>query len=66
MDNIPWNRLSRDIHNRQVLPIIGPGLVTVGEEGREIPVTDWLAPQFAQRLNPPANVVNLRRAGWRP
>jgi len=63
MDNIPWSRLLRDIHNRQVLPIIGPGLVTVGEEGREIPFIDWLAPHFAQRLKLPAeNVTTLNRA----
>lgn len=36
LDTIPWSRLLRDIHNRQVLPIIGPGLVTVEENGAHL------------------------------
>ncbi len=62
-DTIPWTRLLRDIHNRQVLPIIGPGLVTVNEQGRDILFTDWLAPQFARRLGlPETENVTLNRA----
>lgn len=49
-DAIPWNRLLRDIHNRQVLPVIGPGLVTVESEGKAIPFTRWLVPKLAARL----------------
>ena len=53
MDAIPWSRLRRGIHDPQVLPIIGPGLVTVTANGRQLPVTDRLAPQFAQRRGLP-------------
>lgn len=63
LDAIPWNRLLRDIHNRQVLPIIGPGLVTVESEGKHVPFTDWLAPEFACRLGlVPEEGVTLNRA----
>lgn len=51
VDAIPWSRLLRDIHHRQVLPIIGPGLVTVEQDGRQIPFGEWLVPEFARRLN---------------
>lgn len=50
LDTLPWNRLLRDIHNHQVLPIIGPGLVTVDDCGQQVPFVDWLVPKFAQRL----------------
>jgi hypothetical protein len=53
MDSVPWARLLRDIHHRQVIPIIGPGLVTISEQDREIPFNDWLAPQLAKRLGLP-------------
>lgn len=49
-DLIPWNRLLRAIHSREVIPIIGPGLVTVEQEGRQVPFTDWLVPHFAREL----------------
>ena len=63
LDAIPWNRLLRDIHNGQVLPIIGPGLVTVEHEGNHIPFTDWLAPDFACRLGlMPEEGSSLNRA----
>jgi len=63
LDSIPWNRLLRDIHNKQVIPIIGPGLVTVEENGRHVPFTDWLAPEFAQRLGlTPEDGMTLNRA----
>jgi hypothetical protein len=63
LDSIPWTRLLRDIHHRQVVPIIGPGLVTVSEGGREIPFTEWLVPQFAQRLGlPEVEPATLNRA----
>lgn len=48
---VPWSRLLREIHSRQVLPIIGTGLVTVAaEDGRHLPFTEWLVPEFARRL----------------
>lgn len=63
LEAIPWNRLLRDIHNRQVLPIIGPGLVTVEDNGGHIPFTDWLAPDFACRLGlVPEEGMTLNRA----
>jgi hypothetical protein len=40
---IPWDQLLTDIHKRQVLPIIGPALVTVGDE----PLIDAIVPDFA-------------------
>ena len=51
LDAVPWSRLLRDIRNRQVLPIVGPGLVTV-EDGRggEVPYVRALAPRLAARL----------------
>ena len=50
LDAISWNRLLRDIHNHQIIPIIGPGLVTVEENAEHIPFTGWLVPDFARRL----------------
>ena len=40
----------RDIHHRQVLPVIGPGLVTIIEGGTSMSFTEWLAPKLAERL----------------
>lgn len=54
LDSIPWERILRNIHHGQVLPIIGPGLVTVEHNGKEIPFVDYLAPLFAERLAVPA------------
>jgi hypothetical protein len=63
LDAIPWSRLLRDIHNKQVVPVIGPGLVTVEENGRHVPFTDWLVPEFSRRLNlTPENGMTLNRA----
>ena len=62
-DTIPWSRLLRDIHNKQVLPIIGPRLVTVEENGRHVPFTDWLVPEFARQLGlVPEEGMTLNRA----
>ncbi|MGK0185960.1 MAG: hypothetical protein ACI9R3_001743 [Verrucomicrobiales bacterium] len=47
---IPWNRLLRDIHNHQILPIIGPDLITVEENGKQVPFVNFLAPKLASRL----------------
>jgi hypothetical protein len=60
---IPWNRILRDIHHRQVLPVIGPGLITVEENGRHLPFTHWLVPEFARRLGiEPEPGMTLNRA----
>lgn len=44
---IPWDQLLTDIHKRQVLPIIGPSLVTIDEGGRQTPLIDAIVPDFA-------------------
>ena len=49
-ESIPWNQLLRSVHHRQVVPVIGPGLVTVAGREGETPFVDWLAPQLAARL----------------
>lgn len=54
-DDVPWSRILRDIHHRQVLPIIGPGLVTVKDAGgSHMPLVDWLVPAFCARLGIPS------------
>ncbi len=50
---IKWDHLLRAIHNGQVLPVVGPGLVTVESEGEPVPYYDWLVPEFACRLGVP-------------
>lgn len=55
LDHLPWTRILRDIQNRQVLPIVGPGLVTVDTPDGPIPFIDWLAPQVAERLGLPTD-----------
>lgn len=50
-DTIPWSRLLRDIHKRQVLPVIGPGLITQPDaKGNETPYVASLAPKLARAL----------------
>lgn len=48
-----WKRLIRDIHNDQVIPVVGPGLITVPDPenpDRSIQLLDWLAPRLAEEL----------------
>lgn len=45
---IPWDQLLTDIHKRQVLPIIGPALVTLEESGATLPLVDAIVPDFAR------------------
>lgn len=47
--SIPWDQLVNDIHDHRVLPIIGPTIVTVEENGRSIPLIDAVVPQFARQ-----------------
>ena len=47
---IPWDQLLTDIHKRQVLPIIGPALVTV-DDSPPLRVKS-LAPQACLSLTP--------------
>ncbi len=42
-----WDQLLTDIHKRQVLPIIGPALVTVEEQSKQVPLIDAIVPDFA-------------------
>ena len=51
-----WHDLLREIHNRQVIPIIGPELVTVpdpNDGSRQLPLYRVLALQLAGRLRLP-------------
>lgn len=50
LDTLPWGKLLRDIHNGQIIPVIGPGLVTVRSGDEEIPYYEWLVPKLAERL----------------
>lgn len=43
-----WDDLLLHIEDRRVIPIIGYGLVTVGEE--KTPLNTWLAPRLAEKL----------------
>ena len=45
-----WDELLLYIQNRQVIPVVGPELVTVENEGAQMPLTTWLAPRLAQQL----------------
>ena len=46
-----WSRLLRAIHNNQVIPVIGPELVTVPDDsGGQIPLTRWLIPRLPKSL----------------
>ncbi len=46
-----WRSLLREIHTGQVIPVVGPGLVTVdGADGTSVPLHTHLAPQLARAL----------------
>lgn len=47
-----WRDLLRRIHNHQVIPVVGPGLVTVADPatGEQIPLYRHLAPALARGL----------------
>lgn len=47
-----WRNLLREIHSGNVIPVVGPGLVTVDDgSGGSIPLYQQLAPQLASELN---------------
>jgi TIR domain len=50
-----WRDLLREIHNRQVIPFVGPELVTVPDPNGDgqLPLYRALAPQLASRLRLP-------------
>ncbi|MCG8345114.1 MAG: TIR domain-containing protein [Chlorobiales bacterium] len=51
LDERQWRNLLRDIHAGQVLPVIGPELVTVtSSEGEQISLHSYLAVELAHRL----------------
>jgi hypothetical protein len=48
---IPWDDLLADIHEKQILPVIGKGFVlTDGADGKRIPYADALSPRLAEFL----------------
>lgn len=47
---MPWQKLLRSIRKKQVLPILGPGLSLIEDQGRLVPIRDWLAPRLAKEL----------------
>lgn len=49
-----WNRLVDNIHDGQVIPVVGPELVTVPDEsnpGETIPLYRWFARRLCKRLD---------------
>lgn len=49
-DDDDWNSLLDHMANGHVLPVIGPGLVTVALEGAQQPLYDVLAAPLARKL----------------
>lgn len=51
LDDHTWRSLLRDIHAGQVLPVVGPELITVPDQnGQQVPLYKYLASELAQRL----------------
>ena len=49
-----WRNLLREIHSGNVIPVVGPGLVTVDDAARgAVPLYRHLAPQLAKDLDLP-------------
>ena len=48
--NEEWDELLLYIQNRQVIPVVGPELVTIESDGSRTPLTRWLVPQLATQL----------------
>lgn len=53
LEPIEWNHLINNIQTRQVIPILGPELMTVPDGDREIPLVRWLSPRLARALKLP-------------
>ncbi|MFL6201036.1 MAG: toll/interleukin-1 receptor domain-containing protein [Thermoanaerobaculia bacterium] len=49
-----WDNLLDFIHDRTVIPVIGPELVTVREGDRDVPLYRWIAQRLTADLNLPA------------
>ena len=45
-----WRNLLRAIRNGRVIPVLGPELVTVTDEGNELSLYEFLAPKLAKEL----------------
>jgi hypothetical protein len=45
-----WDELVLYIQNRQVIPVVGPELITIECDGARILLTRWLAPRLAEQL----------------
>jgi len=50
LESVPWDDLLLAIRDKNLLPVIGPALVTVTVNGRTMPFTDWLVPEFMKNL----------------
>ncbi len=48
-----WDNLLDYIQDRTVIPVIGPELVTVQEDGRDVPLYRWIAQRLAGDLKLP-------------
>ncbi|HMO15576.1 MAG TPA: toll/interleukin-1 receptor domain-containing protein [Pirellulaceae bacterium] len=52
LDDREWQSLLREIHRGQVIPVVGPALVTVEDNsGESVPLNQFLAPMLAAELN---------------
>jgi hypothetical protein len=45
-----WAELLLYVQNRQVIPVVGPQLVSVEDDGARMPLNRWLAPRLAAQL----------------
>lgn len=61
-----WEILLDDIARGHVIPVIGPELISVSFEGKDVPLYEWLVPQLASALRipldgngPPANLSDV-------
>jgi hypothetical protein len=50
-----WDNLLDYIQDRTVIPVIGPELVTVREDDRDVPLYRWIAQRLAGDLNLPTS-----------
>jgi len=57
--NEDWDDLVVYIQNRQVIPVVGPELVTIECDGTRMPLTRWLAPQLSGQLKLPGTFSSL-------
>jgi len=70
LDEGDWRSLLRDIHAGQVLPVIGPELVTIPlADGRQIPLCQHLAAALARELKvalppDPPPTLNAMACAW--